>query len=527
MSAQAEQQFEQLEELLRQWHGRRRQSEALLWLPRGVLAGMLAALGLAALARVRPLLTNEELLVWAGIFAASGLIASLLFLWWGQRRDLIQQARFADRHFGLQERVSTAVEIREGRLVTAAELARRQLADTLRAATRVDLAAALPLRCNRRDLFGLLLATLLMGTAGLLPNLQEEILLRQREIDKSVATQIQALEAIAAEIRQNPAITAEQQEALLEPIERAIEELEAGGLSQEQLVAVLSEAEADLRELSSGQNQDALRQQLQAAGQPLAGNPVAGDLGRQLQSGNLAQAGAAAAQLADALPELTAEELAALAEDLAATAAALQNVDSELAGEMARAARALRDGNIAEAQQALLEAAATLQQRAQQQSVAQQAETAAGQLAEGRQEAAQAGQEAGVGAHQQQGSGPGEDTGQLGQMPGEGGSQTEGESGGPGPGGGPGPNIFAPNFADLDEFDGVTIELPAECRVNPAECGLLIDERPSGFDDAGSVVPYHHVFGEYRDTAYEALSGDYIPLGLKGYVRDYFSSLEP
>ena len=29
------------------------------------------------------------------------------------------------------------------------------------------------------------------------------------------------------------------------------------------------------------------------------------------------------------------------------------------------------------------------------------------------------------------------------------------------------------------------------------------------------------------DAAYEALSDDYIPLGLKAYVRDYFSSLEP
>jgi hypothetical protein len=411
------------------------------------------------------------------------------------------------------------LEIQIGRLQAPAELTRRQLADTLRAAARVDLPALLPLRFNRQDLVMLLLGTALLSTAMLLPNPQEEILLRQREIDKSTAEQVQLLQGIAEEIRQNPALTAEQQEALLEPIQRAIEELEPGGLSQEQLVAVLSEAEADLRELSSGQSQDALRRQLQAAGQPLADNPAASDLGRQLQDGNLSQAGAAAAQLADTLPSLSAEEAAALAKDLAATAEALRTVDSELAAELDRAAQALRQSNTAAAQQALREAAATLQQRAQQQAGAQQADAAAAQLAEGRQDAAQAGR--------QPGTDTGQDSAETGQpVPGEG-SQGEGQTAVPAPSNAPGPEVFAPNFAGLDEFEGVALELPVECRVNPAECGILIDERPTAFDDPGSTVPYHQVFGDYRAAAHEALSGDYIPLGLKGYVRDYFSALEP
>jgi hypothetical protein len=532
MRAQVDRESEQLQGYLRQWHGRRRQSEALLWLPRGLLAGLLAAGTLAALARVRPLLTNEELLAWTALLAGAGLLLSLLFLWLGHRRALIRQAHFADHHFGLQERVSTALEIQTGRLEVPTELARRQLADTLRAAARVDLPRALPLRFNRQDLFILLLAAALLSAAVLLPNPQEEVLLRQREIEKTTAEQIQALEAIVEEIRHNPALSAEQQEALVAPIQHAIEELQAGGVNQEQLVAVLSEAEADLRELGRSQNQEALRQQLQAAGQPLADNPAAADLGRQLQSGNLSRAGAAAAQLADNLPNLTTEQLAALAEDLAATAEALQDVDSQLAGEFARAAQALRDGDTAAqqaAQQALREAAATLQQRAQQQAAAQQAGEAAAQLAQGRQEATQVGQEGGPGSEPAAGQLPAPGTGagavESGQAAGEDGSQ--GQTAAPLPGGGQGPNVFAPNFADLDEFEGVAVELPAECRVNPAECGLLIDERPTAFDDAASVIPYHHVFGEYRDAAYDALSGDYIPLGLKGYVRDYFSSLEP
>ena len=40
-------------------------------------------------------------------------------------------------------------------------------------------------------------------------------------------------------------------------------------------------------------------------------------------------------------------------------------------------------------------------------------------------------------------------------------------------------------------------------------------------------VPYHEVYAEYAAEAGAALEGSYIPLGLKQYVRDYFSSLEP
>jgi hypothetical protein len=538
--------FERVIAYLRQWHGRRRLVEALLWLPRGLLGGLLVAVLVAAVARFRPLLTNDELAGVSLILALAGLVISLAVLLW-QRYSVIQQARFADSHFVLQERVSTAVEIQTGQLTTTPTLARQQLADTVRAMGVVDVRQALPFSLNRQDMLVLLTAVILLAAAYLLPNPQQLILERQRAIDKSIVEQVQALEALAEEIRQNPALTAEQKETLLEPITGALEELQGGNLSQEGAVAVLSAAEATLRELSDANSTEALRQQLQQAGQPLANNPAAQTLGQQLQQGNLGQAGAAAAQLADNLPSLTAAEQAALAEDLAATAAALQNMDPQLAAQFAQAAQALQNGDVAAAQQALREAAATLQQRQQQQAAAQQAAAAAGQLNQGRQEVAQAGQEGQSGQSGQQGQqgqqgqgqgegqsdGPGQGSG-LGQ--GEGSGQGEqsgqqiggGQSGAaPGPGGGQGPNVFAPNFVDLSDIEGVQVELPAECRVNPAQCGPLLTERPSDFNPQNSVVPYNQVFGQYRDTAYESLSGDYIPLGLKGYVRDYFSQLEP
>jgi hypothetical protein len=84
-----------------------------------------------------------------------------------------------------------------------------------------------------------------------------------------------------------------------------------------------------------------------------------------------------------------------------------------------------------------------------------------------------------------------------------------------------------PDLVDLSGTEGVDVELPAECAANPENCGALLNETPTEIGDESSVVPYEQVFGDYRDAANEALSDDYIPLGLKGYIRDYFSSLEP
>jgi hypothetical protein len=40
-------------------------------------------------------------------------------------------------------------------------------------------------------------------------------------------------------------------------------------------------------------------------------------------------------------------------------------------------------------------------------------------------------------------------------------------------------------------------------------------------------VPYREVYAEYAAGAGAALEESYIPLGMKQYVREYFSSLEP
>ncbi|MCA9920100.1 MAG: hypothetical protein KC445_19215, partial [Anaerolineales bacterium] len=223
--------FEALKQQLKQWNGRRRLRDGLLWLPRGLLIGLLLGVVVATVARFRPLLTNREVGLVAGGLGLVGLLGAVIWLI-SQRRDLLQQARFADRQFLLKERASTAVEIQTQQLDATPTFADLQLNDTLTAVRRVDTKAMLPFTVNRQDWLVILVAVVLLGTAVLLPNAQESELLKSRAIQETIAEQVEALEALQEEIIQNPELTDEQKEELTEPIQNALEGLEQGNLSQ-------------------------------------------------------------------------------------------------------------------------------------------------------------------------------------------------------------------------------------------------------------------------------------------------------
>lgn len=533
---------------LRGWDRRRRWRDALLWLPRSLLAGLLVAAVIATAARFRPLLTNLEVGYIAVALGVAGAVGGVALAVVG-RRTLLEQARFADRQFRLQERASTAVEIRQGALAAPATLIWQQLADTTAAAADVDAAAALPFVIPLKEIALTAVAALLLALAVYLPNPAAEQLAEERAVAEAITEQVTALEEILAEIDANPALDPATRDALTAPLDSALEALE-GDLSRAEAVAVLSEAEADLRRLSGEYDTTALRQTLSAAGQSLAQSDSAADFGAALEAGDLAAAGAAAADLADRLPQLSAAERADLAARLGDAANDLAQIDPELASQLAEAARAAAAGDIARAQQALRDASGAFADRAQQSAAAAQAGGAADQVSSGRQDVAAAGDTPGTetagGTQAGAGDGTGAaeggsgatpldgSTGQAGTGQGTAGDGTAAGDGiGPSTGsdaaenGGTGATIFLPDFVDLSGETGTNVELPAECLANPADCGLLLDENATPFRDEQALVPYETVFGDYRDAAYQALDDDYVPLNFKEFVRDYFSSLEP
>ncbi|MFO7664784.1 MAG: hypothetical protein R6X18_19645 [Chloroflexota bacterium] len=531
--------FTSLTRTLHDWDTRRRQQELLARLPIGLSIGLILAFIVAILSRIRPLFTQAEIAVLALALALISLsITALAILL--RRRSLEEQARFADRYFALRERTTAAVQINAGRLPTSIELAQRQLQDTLATARAIDLSRQMPLTLRARDWLPVLITLIVLVLAILMPNQQVPLLLEQRALDSTLAEQTAALEALAESIAANDDLTAEQQSALQQPIDEALENLSESSLSREEAVATLSQTEAELRSLQEQFGNRALENALGQSGTALAQTEAGSALAEAFQSGQLENAAQAASNLAgelDSLPHGVQQELA---EQLAEAAAALEAVDSELADRLQASAETLAAGETGAAEENLLEAAALLEDRAQDQAAAAQAQQAASALNLARQEIAQAtnpaedgeGESAGdsqvtagsfgASATSQDGSvGTDQGTGE-GQQPG---------TGNPTQGGGRSENVYVPPAVDLGDNQGVDLELPVQCLGDPETCGPPGEQLPGDPNDTarlgGSVVPYEQVFGNYRATVNEALSSGNIPLGLQNLVRDYFTALEP
>ena len=43
----------------------------------------------------------------------------------------------------------------------------------------------------------------------------------------------------------------------------------------------------------------------------------------------------------------------------------------------------------------------------------------------------------------------------------------------------------------------------------------------------GALTPYEQVYGDFRDYALTSLDRNYVPLSVKDFVKDYFTSLDP
>ena len=52
-------------------------------------------------------------------------------------------------------------------------------------------------------------------------------------------------------------------------------------------------------------------------------------------------------------------------------------------------------------------------------------------------------------------------------------------------------------------------------------------QTPGQGQNNGSYVPYQDVYSDFYQYANTTLDRSYVPLSVKDYVRDYFSSLDP
>jgi hypothetical protein len=470
---------------------------------------------------------TRYLAVLAGLLVLVGVVLALAIVWL-RPRALLQQARIFDRRLGLDERLATAVEIGTGRLRAVPVMAEAQMADTLRAAQRTDARALLPLRASRWALlvFGALAVALTLSLW--LPNPQEDVLLREAAVRAAVEEQVKELEAVKEEIAEAEGLTEEEREALLQALEEAIAGLEEGQATPEEALAALSEAEQTLAELQDpGAAQ--LESGLENAAEGMQDSELTEDIAEALAEGNYkAAAEALSAYGGEKGEQLTREEELELARELAEAAKELAEVDPELAQQLAEAAEAIETGDIAEAREAIKAAAEKMGKAGERVDRQEAVEGALAELQEGREEIAKAG-----GAQPGAGGMPGGTQPGNGKTPGSGAG--EGQPGGSQAGAGqqtkPGHSEDAGSGAPYEEGydperigeEGVGVDVGREGGED-LPIGSVSIPAPEG---GSSSVPYREVYADYSGEAGAALDSSYIPLGMKQYVRDYFSSLEP
>ncbi len=598
----------ELNRLVRGWDRRLRVQQMTTWLPRCLLPGLAVGITITLISRLRPWLLPGQILLITGVMLLVGLAAMLLAVWlWP--RPVIMAARQFDRLFGLRERVSTALELLNGRIHAADELTALQVDDAWAQARGVRAGDSLPLMWRWREWGAVLAAAAVLALLLILPNAQADAVNQDVAQQAALDAAAESLREITENVANDPSLTNEERQQLLEALEASSDILQEPNVTPEEAFAALAEAQAELQERA-----DQLSQQGAAQQQALsdAANALR-EMQPGQQSGEQGQMTAAEAlqQMAGQLPEMTPEQQQAAAQALQQAAQSLQNTNPEAAQSLQDAAESLQNGDTNAAQQSLNEAAQSLQQ-AQQQAQAQQG--SAEQLSQAAQNAQQAqqqlgqqgqsgqqnsqpqasqqgqsgeqgqsnqdgqpsqnaqgqggeqGQEGEEGQSGQQGQQPGE--GQQGEQGGEGSQQPgQGESGGDGqpqdgqsgntpndsagssagdaPGGAGDDQLGGPQSGQVPQnnnpdgtgegrYDPVYAprriggEGEDEIVLEPDASDAPVQEGEFAQNPTGDVtVPYNEVFSDYSDAANRALESDYIPLGLRDVVRDYFSSLEP
>ncbi|MBN1122700.1 MAG: hypothetical protein JXJ17_16600 [Anaerolineae bacterium] len=513
---------------LSRWDTRLRVQQNITWLPRGLLVGFALALIMASAARMWPLFTQLELIRNSALLALAGIAAVSIGVWvW--RRSPLQIARRFDRTFGLKERLSTAVEVAEGGLpIQSDRLAAAQRADAAAVLARVDEKDVFAARVEMRDMLLVLIVLTLLILAIYLPNPQEEVRAEQVAAEEVIAEQLEALEELREEALEDTGLTEEEQVAIVETLDEAIESLSQEGLTEEEALAELNETQQELEDMSE-QFAEERQEALEEASGLLEDTPGMDEVAGALAEGDMAEAAEA---LENALEGMSPEEMAEFAEQLESLAESLEGTNPDLAESLQDAAEALQSGDVGAAQEALEDAAAQMEGAG-----------AAGEYA-GKVPKGESGQgespsqpgEGGMGEAQpiepgagQSGSGqqPGEGSGGEGQGGGDGldPGQEAGEEprGGGAPDGGEEPfdDIYAPQRIGGEGGEQVDIPIDPETGLPIAE-GEMVDN-PTG----EATVPYNEVWGDYSGAVNEALESGYIPLGMRDIVQGYFSRLDP
>lgn len=572
----------ELEQIVDRWEQRHEWRLLSRSVPRSLILALLLSLAAGAVGYFRLQLGAEQLaLIAAGLcaFGAVGnLLRTLLF-----PRDLPARARYFDLEFNLGERVSTAFELLSGRIGTHPDIAARQLADTLAKARAINPRERIALDFRRGELFALLALAVALAGMIALPSIVGAELLNQPP-DPAIELAREDIRQLIEETAKAPDLNEIDRQDLLDALEIALERLEETEISQEEAFAAMSQLETALEELGIelGETMELDQSALQAGLEALGDFAPPIDAGDEQPGDDFSALSEALEQLAQDARDMSAEEMQAAAAALEEAADELAQLDAALQERLDELAQALQEGrqDLSEQLDAAQEAVAQEQRQNQRQQNAQltlqeqaeRAEEAAEAIArqqaqEGDQQTndAQAGEadpsesgqpragqegdqqsdQARPGANQgrQQAQRNAETSGASNQR-----NQDSRSSGG-GAGEGDPSNLSLAGSGGEDQGAETNNRstgrgaIEYEALYSPSGIGgggeneIRLETDPGDtaraegeFDDnplGESRVRYDTVFSEYQQAANRALESDYVPLGMRDVVREYFTSLEP
>ncbi|MCY4072872.1 MAG: hypothetical protein OXG60_16385 [Chloroflexi bacterium] len=576
----------ELDLILARWENRYELRLLSKTVPRSLIVAAIVSLVFGVAGYLYFRLRAEQLAVLsAALFAGSfllNLVKTAIF-----PRSPQERARYFDIEFGLQERISTAMELMSGRLRTHPEIESRQIADALVHARQINARDSIPLDFRPRELALmclLFLAVFLVIALPLFTGQYPVVAAPSVTLEEPVEEVREIIETIAKDTDLGDIDRRE----LLDALEVALERLEEEDISEEEAFAAMSQLQAEIEKIEN-QLEDTIdldQSALEAAAEalkdffPASDNESVENEQGQPSSG-LDDLSNALEEMAQQAGQMSSEETQALAEALQEAAAELAETNPELSQRLSEMAEALEEGASEDLQEYLEQAQQELSQEQQQQERSQNAQNMLQEQGERAQEAAD-----GIGrqqAEQQEMTDPRQGQSELSesgqQQAGQESSQqsdsaqqraNQGEqqsdrnrpgsventsvsrdsrSAGAGAGEGEPSNLSLAGAAgedqgaDTDNRTRGTGEIQYEAIYSPSgisgggadEIRLRSDAgdqtlNEGDFDDnplGESRVSYDTVFSEYQNSANRALESDYVPLGLRDVVRDYFTSLDP
>lgn len=492
----------------------------------GSIAGMTLDIGIILLSKW--ILLPNLLIILGSVMLFSWFSASVSLL---LRLPGIEEAAKKGDALGYKERFITAFELSKDEGNLSNPMYKLVLEDAVSSAKKAEFDKRYSISLPKKKLW--IIGILMVGAiaAGFAPSPVNSRLELQRETKEKAKTEIEKIEKVQEELKNNPKLSSEE----INKINKALDSLKAElkkANNEGDILRASQKTQQQLKKVSK----ESVQGDLKKLGEKLSNHELTRALGDQLQQGNVSEIRKNLDELQENLKKMDENQIQELAEILKDAANEIQNnqelqqalndyqqalTDGDLEGlaeqydQLAQALEnlAMENQDLREAIEAVNEAMASNNQN---NNAANQQQNQDSGTGEGQGENSGAGQ--GEGQSQGQGASQGEGQGQ-GSGTGQGQGQGQGSGQGRGQGHKPNEKIYSRQAQDKKDYDA-----QVDGMKNQSRDMHKVDQKTIG--DRGESVPYHEVYQQYKQDAIQFLEDDSVPYGIKNLVEEYFSSLE-